>query len=68
MERDEWTKIYSTNKLYLAKMAQDLLKAEEIEAVLVDKQDSFYHFGDIEIYVQPENTIRAKFVIKDLEL
>lgn len=67
MGKDEWTKIYATNQLFLAKMAQDLLKEEEITAVLVDKQDSFYHFGEIELYVQPENTIRAKLIIKNIE-
>ena len=62
----EWKLIYQTGKLYLAEMAKDLLNEEGIEAVLMNKQDSVYLFGDIEIYVKPDDIIRAKFLLKDL--
>jgi len=68
MAKDEWTKVFSSNQLYQAQMVHDLLQQEDIEAVLIDKQDSFYHFGDIEVYVKPENVVRAKHFINKLEL
>ena len=63
---NNWKQIYSTGTLYKAEIVKDILEDNEIKAVLLNKQDSFYHFGDIEIYVQPEDVIRAKFLIKEM--
>jgi len=64
MEKD-WALIFSTAKLYLAEMAKNVLEDNDIQAVIINKQDSFYLFGDIEVYVKPDDVIRAKFLIKD---
>jgi len=65
MERD-WALIYSIGKLYQAEMVKTILEDNDIEVVLINKQDSFYLIGDIEVYVKPEEVIRAKFLIKDI--
>jgi len=65
MEKD-WGLIFSTGKLYQAEMAKDILEDNDIEVVLINKQDSIYLFGEIDLYVKPENVIRAKFLIKDV--
>jgi len=65
MERD-WALIYSIGKLYQAEMVKSILEDNDIEVVLINKQDSFYLIGDIEVYVKPEEVIRAKFLIKDI--
>ena len=62
----DWKLIYSTSKLYLAQIINDVLDDNNIDAVLLNKQDSFYLFGDIEIYVKPDDVIRAKFLLKDI--
>jgi len=62
----DWALAYVTGQLYQAEMVKDILEDNSIEAVLLNKQDSFYLFGDIEIYVRPEDVIRAKFLIKEL--
>lgn len=62
----DWELIFSTGKLYLAEMVKDILEDNDMDVVLLDKQDSFYLFGDIELYVKPDNVIRAKFLIKDI--
>lgn len=49
-------------------MVADILKQEEIEAVVVNKQDSFYKIGDIEVYVSPDDILRALQIIKTIEL
>lgn len=50
----------------MAEMVKDILKENHIEAILLNKQDSLYLFGEIEVYVKPENVIRAKHLIKDI--
>lgn len=62
----DWKLIYSTGIPYKAEIVKDLLEDNNIEAVLLNKQDSLYHFGDVEIYVRPDEVIRAKYLIKDL--
>ncbi len=64
MEKD-WALIFSTAKLYIAEMVKNVLEDNDIQAVIINKQDSFYLFGDIEVYVKPDDVIRAKFLIKD---
>ena len=62
----DWALVYSTGQIYQAEMVKDILEDNAMEVVLLNKQDSFYLFGDIEIYVRPEDIIRAKFLIKEL--
>jgi len=50
----------------MAEMAKAILEDNDIEVIVMNKQDSFYLIGDIEVYVKPEDVIRAKFLIKDL--
>ena len=64
MEKD-WRVVYTTNKLYQAEMVKDILSENDIEAILLNKQDSLYLIGDIEVYVKPDDVIKAKFIIKD---
>ncbi len=65
MEKN-WTLIYSTGQLYLAEMVKSIIEDNGFEVVVINKQDSFYLFGDIEVYVRPDDVIRAKFLIKDI--
>jgi hypothetical protein len=46
-----------------------LLAGEDIEAVILDKKDSSYTvFGEIELYVQPENENLAVELIKSANI
>ncbi|MDA3890648.1 MAG: DUF2007 domain-containing protein [Salinivirgaceae bacterium] len=63
----DWAIAYSTGQLYLAEMVKDILEDNQMEVVLMNKQDTFYHFGEIEVYVRPEDIIRAKFIIKEIK-
>jgi hypothetical protein len=62
----DWKLIYATGKLYLAEIAKDILEEEGIEVVLLNKQDSVYLFGDIELLVKPDDVLRAKFLLKEI--
>jgi len=65
MEKN-WICIYSTSTLYIAEMAKDLLHEEEIDAVIINKKDSNYQFGVLEIYVERNNAVKAKHVLADI--
>lgn len=64
----DWACVFSTSLLYQAHLIQDLLAENEIEAVILNKQDSAYiNIGDIEVLVNTNHVIRAKHIIKKLE-
>ena len=67
MEKD-WVMVYTTDKLYEAELLKEILRDNNINAILLNKQDSAYKsFGDIEIYVNTRNVIRAKLLINEFE-
>ena len=65
MEKN-WVCILNTSTLYIAEMAKDLLHEEEIDAVIINKKDSNYQFGVMEIYVERDNAVRAKHILADI--
>ncbi len=65
MEKN-WVCIYTTQVSYLAEIAKDLLHENEIDAVIINKQDMNYHFGVLEVYVERDNAIRGKHLLKDI--
>lgn len=67
MEVDNWTMVYTTNRTWQADMIKQVLETEGIVAVVMNKQDSTYLFGDIEIYVRPSDVDRAKELLKNID-
>ena len=65
MEKN-WVCIYNTSTSYLAEIAKDLLHEEDIDAVIINKKDSNYQFGILEIYVERDNAIKAKHILADI--
>jgi len=63
----DWVKIYESSDLYKAEIFKGGLEAEGIEAITMNKKDSAYLFGRIELYVRPENVIKAIRLINSIE-
>lgn len=59
-----WKKIYSTNKPTQAEILKECLKEQGIECVLMNKQDSSYLIGEIELFVPEEDEIKAIQIIQ----
>jgi hypothetical protein len=59
--------IFSSNKLYEIEIAKSLLLENDIESYIVNKQDSMYFFGDIELYVNINEILRAKIIISEIK-
>lgn len=63
----EQVHIYSVETLYLADMVRQMLVDHDIPSFIINKQDSFYKFGEIELYVNRDHVIRAKKLIAEFE-
>ena len=62
---ENWKCVYTAVQLYKVDVVKDFLTAENIEAVVVNKMDSAYTmFGEVELYVKPEDENRAVELIK----
>ncbi|MFC2176002.1 hypothetical protein ACFLR1_03430 [Bacteroidota bacterium] len=59
-----WVLIWSST-LMEVEVKSTLLKAQNINAVIINKQDSSYLFGDAELYVQQDEVIRAKKILDE---
>ena len=70
MDRNKikWKKIYVTNHRYLAEIVRGVLDENGIEGVILDKKDSAYGFGEVEVYTAQENVLRAVHIIKNNNL
>lgn len=59
-----WTKIFTTGKPYRAELFKGLLEENNIESIIINKQDSAYLFGELELYVDADDIIQAKRIIE----
>jgi hypothetical protein len=64
---ENWVVIYSTAQLYEAEMVKTMLNDNEIESVVMNKKDSTYGFGDIDIYVPTNKAFEAKQLILEFK-
>jgi len=55
MEKN-WVRIFTTLSYYQAEMVKQVLTENEIDTVLLNKQDSSHRtFGDIEVYIHQQD-------------
>jgi hypothetical protein len=64
MNPDAWTLIFSCSSLAEAELMKGLLLENGIEAVIVNKRDSVYLIGDVELYVQASDALIALQLLK----
>ena len=63
-----WQQVYITDKIHRAEIVRSILDDNQIASVIVDKRDSSYLVGDIELYVRPEDVILSKLIIEQHSL
>lgn len=66
MEKN-WNKIYTTQNFFTAEMIRQMLIDNDIPAVIMNKQDSSYRFGLIDVFIHQENEMAAKALIEEFE-
>lgn len=59
----DWQCIYSTQYDYIAEIVKAVLGDNGIKCFSLSKKDSAYLFGDIELYVAPDDVLKAKQII-----
>ena len=65
---DNWVLVYSCSKQYTAEILKEYLADNGIASFVLNKQDSSYLFGDIEVYTKPDDVMKAKLLIEKFEL
>ncbi|MCD4734443.1 MAG: DUF2007 domain-containing protein [Bacteroidales bacterium] len=58
-----WIKIYSTSQSYKIELIKGLLKDNNIQAISINKKDSAYLFGEIELYVPVDSAFAARQIL-----
>lgn len=59
-----WTCIFTSAHLHEIELLRGILEDHQITSIVINKQDSSYLFGDIELYVSVEDAFNAIQIIK----
>lgn len=65
---NNWTLVYSTDKAYEAEIAKAVLAENGIEAIEINRKDSSYIFGEIDLYVDAPHSDEALLILISNEL
>ncbi|AYQ34070.1 MULTISPECIES: DUF2007 domain-containing protein [Runella] len=65
MTVDNWEKIFETSFQHRAEIVREYLEQQSISGVVINKQDSSYHFGKYELYVPLKDAIIAKTIVEN---
>ena len=66
MEKN-WVLIYSAPKAYEAEILKEVLEENKIVCDIINKKDSSFLFGDVEVFVQKENEEKALALVKEFK-
>ena len=61
---NKWVRIYSTGNPIHIDIIQNMLLDDNIKSVFVNKKDSSYLFGEIELNVQQSDVLKALQIVK----
>jgi hypothetical protein len=64
MDETGWIMIFASGREQEAAIIKGMLEEEGITAVIFNKKDSAYLFGELEIYVKQEDALRARQLIQ----
>jgi hypothetical protein len=68
MNNINWVKIYSTNQIQQPEIIKSIFEEANIPCSTIDKKDSSYIFGEIEIYVPEEDVAEAITILKEHQI
>jgi hypothetical protein len=63
-----WSKIYGSNKTYEVEIMKKILADNNIKSVIINKQDSSFIIGSIELYVNDKDVSKAKQIIDETNI
>ncbi len=62
-----WESVFSHGFMPKVVLAKELLTEQDIPSIILNKQDSFYLIGEIELRVPGEYVIRARRILSKFE-
>ena len=62
---NDWQPVFKDERQHRAEIVKSVLKDADIAAVVVNKKDSAYGFGILEVRVQPDDVLRAIKIVKE---
>jgi hypothetical protein len=65
---ENWISVYSAGFIYKAEIVKAVLEDNGIQSVIINKQDSSYFFGDVELHVHPDDAVLALQIIEKEQL
>lgn len=63
----QWVKIFITANPVQAEISKQMLEEHGVAAVVINKQDSSYRFGQVELYVHESDEAFARGLITEIE-
>lgn len=60
-------KIYDSGNLVQIELARQTLENADIDAVVLNKKDRLYGFGEDELYVSRDMVIKSKKILKEFD-
>ena len=64
MEKD-WVLVYSTGKAYIATLLSEVFNDNNITCDIINKKDSSFLVGDVEVYVNIKDKDKALELVKE---
>lgn len=61
---NNWIQIYSVEKMYQAELLREKLEEEGIVCDIINKRDSSFQFGDIEVFVNAKDEEKAREIVR----
>lgn len=65
---ETWIKIYTSTDFYKAEIVRQVLIDHDIEAVLMNKQDTSYKFGEVHVNIPSIHFQKASEIISQNDL
>ncbi len=63
----DWKIVYTTTNSYRAEIIKQVLASSDIDAIILNKQDSSYLIGEIYVSVSLDNLLKAKYLVEEFE-
>lgn len=61
--KENWVKLLVGSNPIDMELTKQMLEAHDVPAVLLNKQDSSYRFGQLELYVHESEEATARFLL-----
>jgi hypothetical protein len=62
---DNWVLVFSATNMASAQITAGMLKENGIESSILNKQDSEFFIGSVDLYVESQNEVKARQLLSE---